>query len=57
MTAKMPEKAIDRMLSTIPMRRGGTVDEVASVICFLASDDASFINGQTIAINGGSYNA
>jgi NAD(P)-dependent dehydrogenase (short-subunit alcohol dehydrogenase family) len=57
MTAKMPQKAIDRMLSTIPMRRGGTVDEVASVVCFLASDDASFINGQTIAINGGSYNS
>ena len=57
MTAKMPEKSIERMLATIPMRRGGTTDEVGSVVCFLASEDASFINGQTIAINGGSYNA
>jgi 3-oxoacyl-[acyl-carrier protein] reductase len=39
----------------IPVRRLGTVEDVASLICFLASDDASYINGETVNINGGFY--
>ena len=38
---------------TIPLGRVGTPDEVASVICFLASDAAAFLVGETIEINGG----
>jgi glucose 1-dehydrogenase len=37
----------------IPMSRAGTADEMAGVICFLASDDAAYITGQTIFVDGG----
>jgi glucose 1-dehydrogenase len=39
--------------SHIPMRRAGTADEMAGVACFLASDDAAYITGQTIFVDGG----
>jgi 3-oxoacyl-[acyl-carrier protein] reductase len=39
----------------IPVRRLGTVEDIAHLICFLSSDDASFINGETVNINGGYY--
>ena len=39
--------------SHIPMRRAGTADEMAGVACFLASDDAGYITGQTIFVDGG----
>ena len=45
----------DIILATTPMARVGTPDEVAGVICFLASDLASFVTGETIQINGGLY--
>jgi glucose 1-dehydrogenase len=39
--------------SHIPMRRAGTADEMGAVACFLASDDAAYITGQTIFVDGG----
>jgi Dehydrogenases with different specificities (related to short-chain alcohol dehydrogenases) len=39
----------------IPVRRLGTEDEMASLMCYLASDETGFINGETININGGYY--
>jgi 3-oxoacyl-[acyl-carrier protein] reductase len=39
----------------IPVRRLGTIEDIAHLICFLASDDASFVNGETVNINGGYY--
>jgi NAD(P)-dependent dehydrogenase (short-subunit alcohol dehydrogenase family) len=42
------------MISSIPMRRVGSVDEVAAVVDFLLSADASYVTGQNIEISGGS---
>ena len=39
----------------IPMRRAGSVEEVANAVAFLASDESSYITGQTINVNGGLY--
>ncbi len=36
-----------------PARRFGTAEEVASAVCFLASDDASYITGQSLGVSGG----
>jgi len=41
------------MIASTPLRRMGRADEVASVIAFLASDDASFVTGAGVDINGG----
>jgi glucose 1-dehydrogenase len=47
-----PEKA-QQVTSHIPMARAGTADEMGGVACFLASDDAAYITGQTIFVDGG----
>ncbi len=48
-----PEQAHAGASARIPLRRVGQPSEVASVIAFLASDDASYVSGQTIYVNGG----
>ncbi|WP_449077998.1 3-oxoacyl-[acyl-carrier-protein] reductase [Ruminococcus sp.] len=53
MVQAMPEKNRKEIISKVPMKRLGSPDEVASVVAFLASDDASYITGQTIVIDGG----
>jgi 2,3-dihydroxy-2,3-dihydro-p-cumate dehydrogenase len=45
---------MDQMRGTIPMGRPGTVPEVAAAVAFVASEEASYITGQTISVNGGS---
>lgn len=50
---QMTQSHIDFMLSKIPMQRFGTVDEIAALICFLASDEASFSTGAVFDISGG----
>jgi len=50
MTKDLPE---DEVKAMIPMRRYGTVDEVAATISFLCSDDASYVTRQVISVNGG----
>lgn len=53
MTASLPAEVVQQYLSRIPLGRFGSVDDVASVVAFLASDDAAYITGQVIRIDGG----
>ena len=53
MTAAMPEAARAAMLGTIPAGRPGTPEDVAKAVVFLASDDAAYITGQVLQVDGG----
>ena len=53
MTASLPEAVINNYLDSIPLKRGGTAADVANLCIFLASEDASYITGQTINVDGG----
>ena len=53
MTGKLNDKQKDAILGAIPMKRMGTGAEVASAVAYLASDEASYVTGQTIHVNGG----
>ncbi len=55
MTKAVGEKAQAEWSSIIPMQRLGTTGEVAAAVCFLASDEAAYITGQVLAVNGGMY--
>ena len=53
MTAAMPEEVRAEWIKTIPMRRGGTPEDVAGVALFLASDLSGYVSGQVIPVCGG----
>ena len=55
MTAGLNESAQAAVLAQIPMGRLGTTDDVAGAICFLASDEAAYVTGHVLAVNGGMY--
>jgi 3-oxoacyl-[acyl-carrier protein] reductase len=55
MTRAIAEKAQIDWATQIPLGRLGTVDEVAAAVSFLASDEASYITGHVLAVNGGMY--
>ena len=55
MTAALDERAQEAIGGRIPMGRLGTPDDVAAAVCFLASDEASYITGQVVGVNGGMY--
>lgn len=53
MTAFIDEEAKENIIETIPLKRFGTVNDVSELVYFLSSDNASYITGQTISVDGG----
>ena len=53
MTAKLPEETVKEWRSSIPLKRGGTPEDIANACVFLASDMSSYITGQTLSVDGG----
>lgn len=53
MTATIPPEIREKMIQSIPLKRAGEPNEVAELVRFLASDDAAYIQGEVIGINGG----
>ncbi len=55
MTRALSDDTKKALLSQIPLKRLGQAEEIASAVAFLASDDASYITGETLNVNGGMY--
>jgi 3-oxoacyl-[acyl-carrier protein] reductase len=55
MTRALPDEVRAEWLSKVPLGRFGSADDVASAVCFLASDEAAYVTGQVLAVNGGMY--
>jgi len=55
MAKAITDKAQVDWAAAIPLGRPGTPDDVAAAVCFLASDEAAYITGQVLAVNGGMY--
>jgi 3-oxoacyl-[acyl-carrier protein] reductase len=55
MTKSLPEERKQKILAAIPLERIGTAEDVAAAVRFLASEEAGYITGQVLAVNGGMY--
>jgi 3-oxoacyl-[acyl-carrier protein] reductase len=55
MTKVLPEEVKEKILASVPLARIGKPDDVASAVKFLASEDAGYITGLVLAVNGGMY--
>jgi 3-oxoacyl-[acyl-carrier protein] reductase len=55
MTATLAEEVRQKILAAVPLGRMGTPEDVAAAVKFLASEDAAYITGQVLAVNGGMY--
>jgi acetoacetyl-CoA reductase len=55
MVAAVPEKVLEGIIATIPVGRLGEAEDIARGVVFLAADDAAFITGSTLTINGAQY--
>lgn len=55
MTASLPDLVKEEMMKRIPMKRLGKPEDIASAVAFLVSNEANYITGETIHVNGGMY--
>jgi len=55
MTSALPEAARTRMLESIPLARLGSAQDIANAVCFLASEQAAYVTGEVLKVNGGMY--
>ena len=55
MTDELPEKVKEQMLAGIPLKRYGQAEDIANAVGFLVSDDASYITGQVLSVDGGMH--
>jgi len=55
MTKDLPEELKQKMMAAIPLGRMGKPEDIAAAVKFLVSEDASYITGQVLAVNGGMY--
>jgi acetoacetyl-CoA reductase len=55
MVQAVPEKVLEAIIAQIPVGRLGKAEEIAKCVAFLAGDDAAFMTGATLSINGGQY--
>ncbi len=53
MTAKLNDEQKKALLTGVPLGRAGTIADIAGPVCFLASDDAAYITGQVLSVDGG----
>ena len=53
MTAKLDEATVEQWRAGIPLKRGGSPDDIANACVFLASDLSAYITGQTLHVDGG----
>ena len=53
MTEKLSEKVRENILNNIPMKKIGNPDDIANTVLFLVSNEANYITGQTITVDGG----
>lgn len=52
-TADLPQELIDYIMELTPLKRPGTAEEIANAVAFLASEEASYVSGQVLAVDGG----
>lgn len=55
MVSAVPQNVLDQIISNIPVGRLGRAEEIARCVAFLSSEEAGFITGSTITVNGGQY--
>ena len=53
MAGRLDHRALEKKQESLPLKRLGTGEEVAAAVCFLLSDDAAYITGQTLVVDGG----
>jgi acetoacetyl-CoA reductase len=55
MVAAVPENVLEKIVAKIPVGRLGKAEEIARAVCFLAAEDAGFVTGSTMSVNGGQH--